>query len=79
VKRVYCGTLDIVIEAVTADEAVEVLQSDHVIDLVVSDAQMPGSMDGFGLAQWVRKNRESLTSSWSAPLSVQPIPPRGTL
>jgi len=45
VKRVYCGTLDIVIEAVTADEAVEVLQSDHVIDLVVSDAQMPGSMD----------------------------------
>jgi CheY-like chemotaxis protein len=51
-----CGYF--VIEAVNADEAVEVLQSDHVIDLVLSDVQMPGAMDGFGLAQWVRKNRE---------------------
>ena len=53
-----CGY--IVIEAVNADEAVEVLQSNHVIDLVLSDVQMPGSMDGFGLAQWVRKYREGL-------------------
>jgi CheY-like chemotaxis protein len=68
-----CGYF--VIEAVNADEAVEVLQSDHVIDLVLSDVQMPGAMDGFGLAQWVRKNREGSMSSWSALLSVQPIPP----
>jgi CheY-like chemotaxis protein len=39
-----CGYF--VIEAVNADEAVEVLQSDHVIDLVLSDVQMPGAMDG---------------------------------
>jgi CheY-like chemotaxis protein len=49
-----------VIEAVNADEALQVLQSEISIDLVFSDVGMPGSMDGFGLAQWIRKNREGL-------------------
>lgn len=49
-----------VIEAVNADEALQVLQSNQILDLVLSDVQMPGSMDGFGLAQWIRKNREGL-------------------
>jgi CheY-like chemotaxis protein len=53
-----CGYL--VIEAVNADEALLVLQSAQIIDLVLCDVQMPGSMDGFGLAQWIRKNREGL-------------------
>src|SRR4029453_5041471 len=46
-----------VIEANGADEAIRVLQADVPVDIVFSDIQMPGSMDGFGLAQWVRRER----------------------
>jgi CheY-like chemotaxis protein len=49
-----------VIEAINADEALQVLQSEHRVDLVLSDVQMPGSLDGFGLAQWVRKNKDGV-------------------
>jgi CheY-like chemotaxis protein len=50
-----------VIEAANADEALVVLQQpDIAIDVVFSDIEMPGSMDGFGLAQWVRANRPGL-------------------
>jgi CheY-like chemotaxis protein len=50
-----------VLEAVSADEAVQILdQSGIAIDLVLSDVRMPGSMDGFGLATWIRKNRPGL-------------------
>jgi CheY-like chemotaxis protein len=55
-------------EAANADEALAVLQSPDVsIDLVFSDVLMPGDMDGFGLARWVRDNKPDvrvvLTSS----------------
>ena len=44
-------------EAANADEAVVVLETpEFIIDIVFSDVQMPGSMDGFGLARWVRTN-----------------------
>jgi CheY-like chemotaxis protein len=47
-----------VIEAVSADEAVIILkQPEIVIDVIFSDIDMPGTMDGFGLARWVRTNR----------------------
>ena len=46
-----------VIEASGADEAIRVLQADVRVDIVFSDVNMPGSMDGFGLAQWVRRER----------------------
>jgi two-component system, response regulator PdtaR len=46
-----------VVEANGADEAIRVLQAEVPIDIVFSDIQMPGSMDGFGLAQWVRRER----------------------
>jgi len=49
-----------VIEAVNADEALEVLNSDHAVDLVLSDVEMAGSIDGFGLAQWIRTNKGGL-------------------
>ena len=50
-----------VIEAANADEAIIVLQApDLTIDLVLSDVQMPGAMDGFGLAQWVRTNNPGI-------------------
>lgn len=46
-----------VIEAAQADEAVAVLSASEPIDLVFTDIHMPGSMDGFGLARWIRDNR----------------------
>ena len=45
-------------EAVNAAEALAMLQAPEVsIDIVVSDVQMPGDMDGFGLARWIRGNK----------------------
>jgi CheY-like chemotaxis protein len=50
-----------VVEAANGDEALSVLEhSDLKIDLVFSDLEMPGSMDGFGLAQWLRRNRPDI-------------------
>jgi CheY-like chemotaxis protein len=44
-------------EAVNADEAILILRAPEVsIDIVFSDVEMPGEMDGFGLARWVRAN-----------------------
>jgi DNA-binding NtrC family response regulator len=50
-----------VIEAVNADEAMTViLHQETVVDVVFSDIEMPGSIDGFGLAKWVREHRPGL-------------------
>lgn len=49
-----------VVEAATADEALAILGSDVRVDLVFSDVQMPGRLDGFGLAHWIRANRPEL-------------------
>lgn len=44
-----------VLEAANADEAMRLLETDKVeVDIVFSDIQMPGSIDGMGLARWVR-------------------------
>ncbi len=44
-------------EAVSAEEAIFILQAPEVsIDIVFSDVEMQGDMDGFGLARWVRTN-----------------------
>jgi CheY-like chemotaxis protein len=47
-------------EAGNADEAIHVIKSDMRIDIVFSDVTIPGSMDGFGLAQWVRRWRPDI-------------------
>lgn len=50
-----------VIEAANADEAMIVLQvPDIPLDVVFCDVEMPGSMDGFALAQWIRTHRPGL-------------------
>lgn len=50
-----------VIEAANADEALIVLQEpDLKIDIVLSDVEMPGSMDGFGLAHWIRDHKPAI-------------------
>lgn len=50
-----------VIEAVNADEAMTVLRhQETVVDIVFSDIEMPGAVDGFGLAKWIREHRPGL-------------------
>jgi CheY-like chemotaxis protein len=47
-----------VLEAANADEAVRLLERDAArIDVVLTDVEMPGEMDGFALAQWLRRER----------------------
>jgi CheY-like chemotaxis protein len=43
-----------VIQAGNADEAIEILKARPGIHVVFTDIQMPGSMDGLKLAQFVR-------------------------
>jgi len=83
-------------EAVNAQEALAMLQSPQVaIDIVFSDVQMPGDMDGFGLARWVRANKPGvqviLTSGVersadiaaslceAGPLLMKPYPPQDVI
>lgn len=49
-----------VIEAASADEGLRVLQTGRHVDVVFSDIQTPGSNDGFGLAQWIRRQRPAI-------------------
>jgi DNA-binding NtrC family response regulator len=50
-----------VLEAVSADEAIAVLlHQETSVAIVFSDIEMPGSLDGFGLAKWVREHRPGL-------------------
>ena len=42
------------IEAANADQAIQVLEARYDITVVFTDIQMPGSMDGLKLAQFVR-------------------------
>ena len=60
-----------IVEAQTADEATAILENDRRIVAVFSDVQMPGSMDGIALAQWLTRTCPSvkvlLTSGRMAP------------
>ena len=49
-----------VVEAGDAAEAIAVIESGHRIDLMFSDVQMPGAMDGFALARWVRTHHPQI-------------------
>jgi CheY-like chemotaxis protein len=44
---------NLVVEAANAAEAIAVFAAGVPIDIVFSDIQMPGAMDGIGLARWV--------------------------
>jgi CheY-like chemotaxis protein len=50
----------LVFEAADADQALTLLNSRLDIDALVTDVQMPGSMDGIALARWVRRARPTL-------------------
>jgi len=46
-----------VIEAASGDEARAVLEAGVEADIVFSDVNMPGVLDGVGLAQWLAEHR----------------------
>lgn len=46
-----------VVETATADEAIDIFKSGTVIDLVFADVSLPGTRDGYALAEWVHVNR----------------------
>ena len=49
-----------VVEAVSADEAIIILSSAIHIDLVITDIEMPGSMNGYDLTHYIRENYSAL-------------------
>ena len=50
-----------VIEAADGDEALAVLaQAEINVEILLTDAEMPGVLDGFGLLKWVRDNRPNI-------------------
>lgn len=47
-----------VVETNSAAEAIQIMQSDKVqVDVIFSEVQMPGDMDGLGLSHWLRMNK----------------------
>jgi len=60
IAHVLRGAGLVVIEASTADEAWSYLQAGGRVDLVFSDIQMPGSMDGVELARKVQENYDHI-------------------
>lgn len=43
-----------VIEAADADEAIQIMEAHSEVEIVVTDIQMPGSMDGLKLSHFIR-------------------------
>ena len=64
-----------VLQAANADEAVGLLQSNREVGAVFSDVQMPGSMNGLGLAHWITETlpevKVLLTSGQVLPAAAQ--------
>jgi CheY-like chemotaxis protein len=60
-----------VIEATNGDEALSVLHTSPDPDVLITDVRMPGSIDGFALAAYVRRTKPGLkviiTSGHAAP------------
>lgn len=50
-----------VLEAGDAREAISLIDAADPIDVVFSDVRMPGDMDGFALAQWLRKHHPEVS------------------
>jgi CheY-like chemotaxis protein len=61
-----------VIEAVNGDEAVSILRTSAPVDIVVTDFRMPGTMDGVGLARFIRERRPQLKIIMTSGDRVEP-------
>jgi CheY-like chemotaxis protein len=44
-------------EAATANEAIEALQAESIVDLLFTDINLPGGMNGLELAEWTLRHR----------------------
>jgi CheY-like chemotaxis protein len=49
-----------VVEAASGDEAITLLNGSIAVDLVFTDVQMPGHVDGVGLTHFIREKRPEL-------------------
>lgn len=71
-----------VLEAGDAQQAMAIVDTDRSVNLVFSDVRMPGPVDGFGLAQWLRRTHPDiavlLTSGYNHMRSLPPDLMRGT-
>ena len=70
----------IALEAANADQAIEILESRDDIQVMFTDIQMPGSMDGLKLARAVRGRWppiEIIATSGRVMLGEQDLPERG--
>jgi len=63
-------------EATNADDAVRVLKSGIPISLVFTDIRMPGSIDGYGLANYIRTHHaHTLVLTTSGHVRMEDCPP----
>ena len=64
IRTLLCDTLRhagyAVIEAANAEEAVSVLHASLDPDILITDVRMPGTIDGFELAAYVKRTRPAL-------------------
>ncbi|MGQ7845246.1 PAS domain S-box protein [Granulosicoccus sp. 3-233] len=64
-------------------KALELLQSRHDLDIVLSDVVMPGGVSGYDVADWVQTNRPEcrvlMTSGFSGPADSENRPGGGDL
>lgn len=61
-------------EASNAEEAVQLLEAKYAIDLVFSDINLPGEMNGIELAAWIKAQRPSVKIILTTG-GVSPAPP----
>lgn len=59
-----------VIEAASADEALSVLEAGLPVDIVFSDIHMPGTLDGLGLMEIVRRRFPSVPVILTSGLAI---------
>lgn len=65
-----------VTEATNADDAVRILKSGMAVSLVFTDIRMPGSLDGYGLADYMRVHHaETPVLTTSGHISAADCPP----
>ncbi|MBK1866770.1 response regulator [Aestuariivirga sp. YIM B02566] len=63
-------------EATNADDAIRVLKSGIPISLVFTDIRMPGSLDGYGLANYIRAHHpHTLLLATSGHVRIDDCPP----
>jgi CheY-like chemotaxis protein len=49
-----------VIEGVSADDVLAVLQAGTKVDVILTEVQLAGSLDGFGVARQIRENHHEI-------------------